>query len=85
MTSSHQVDVLDSNDDDNTTSDFPRFFTSPLEGPFPLFSRCRDSYTPELTRAFPRYSIAEGVPTEHERVSGYGVQPVPIMKCVGAA
>ena len=60
MTSSHQVDVLELRlrleRRRQYTLDFPRFFTSPLEGPFPLFSRCRDSYTPELTHAFPRYS-----------------------------
>jgi hypothetical protein len=42
---------------DNTEFTFPRFFTLFFSsgGIFLLFSRCRDSYTPELTRAFPRY------------------------------
>jgi hypothetical protein len=50
MTSSHQVDVLELELERRRQYylDFPRFFTSPLEGPFPLFSRCRDSYVPAL-------------------------------------
>ena len=59
VTSSQEVDVLDTDDDDDNTHQlgFTPLFLFSSENPLSHSSPAAGIHTPELTRAFPRYKM----------------------------